>query len=33
MLISWAMSSRLASLPLLGEERLLFLLGANHFLD
>ena len=32
-LISWAMSSRLASLPLLGKERLLFLLGTNHFLD
>jgi hypothetical protein len=31
-LISWAMSSRLASLPLLGKERLLFLLGTNHFL-
>jgi len=32
-LISWAMSSGLASLPLLGKERLLFLLGTNHFLD
>ncbi|MGB7834623.1 MAG: tetratricopeptide repeat protein, partial [Xanthobacteraceae bacterium] len=32
-LISWAMPSRLVSLPLLGKERLLFLLGTNHFLD
>jgi hypothetical protein len=32
-LISWAMSSRLASLPSLGKERLLFLLGTNHFLN
>jgi hypothetical protein len=32
-LISWAVSSRLASLPLPAKERLLFLPGTSHFLD